>query len=87
MPETQLFLGFSDGKELIDALSLVRSAVFGGKVHPVEKQPVEHFGIGRNLLVFFFCEQSLGNFVKHIGFGFGLFEIWIQIVTFFLSRF
>ena len=86
MPETQLFLRLFDGKELVDAPTLVRPAVFGGKVHPVEEQAVEHFGVGGNRLVFFLCEQSLGDFVEHIGFRLGSFEIWIQIITFFLSR-
>ena len=35
---------------------IVRPAVFGGKVHPVEQQAVEHFCVGGNRLVFFFCE-------------------------------
>lgn len=71
MPEAQLFLRLFDSKELVDAPTLVRPAVFGGKVHPVEKQAVEHFGVGGNRLVFFLCEQSLGDFVKHIAFRFG----------------
>lgn len=71
MPETQLFLRLFDGKELVDASTLVRPAVFSGKVHPVEKQAVEHFGFGGNRLVFFLCEQSLGDFVKDIAFRFG----------------
>ena len=71
MPETQLFLRLFDGKELGEAPALVRPAVFGGKVHPVEEQTVEHFGVGGNRLVFFLCEQSLGDFVKDIAFRFG----------------
>ena len=71
MPEAQLFLRLFDGKELVDAPTLVRPAVFGGKVHPVEKQTVEHFGVGGNRLVFFLCEQSLGDFVEDIAFRFG----------------
>ena len=71
MPEAQLFLRLFDSKELVDAPTLVRPAVFGGKVHPVKKQAVEHFGVGGNRLVFFLCEQSLGDFVKHIVFRFG----------------
>ena len=71
MPEAQLFLRLFDGKELVYASTLVRPAVFGGKVHPVEEQTVEHFGVGGNRLVFFLCEQSLGNFVKDIVFRFG----------------
>ena len=71
MPEAQLFLRLFDGKEPIYPSSLVRPAVFGGKVHPVEEQTVEHFGVGGNRLVFFLCEQSLGDFVKDIAFRFG----------------
>ena len=71
MPEAQLFLRLFDSKELVDAPTLVRPAVFGGKVHPVEKQTVEHFGVGGNRLVFFLCEQSLGDFVEDIVFRFG----------------
>ena len=71
MPEAQLFLRLFDSKELVDAPTLVRPAVFGGKVHPVEKQTVEHFGVGGNRLVFFLCEQSLGDIVKDIVFRFG----------------
>ena len=71
MPEAQLFLRLFDGKELIDTPTLVRPAVFGGKVHPVEEQTVEHFGVGGNRIVFFFCEQSLGDFVEDIAFRFG----------------
>ena len=87
MPEAQLFLRLFDGKELVDAPTLVRPAVFGGKVHPVEEQTVEHFGVGGNRLVFLLCEQSLWDFVKDIAFRFGKFEIRIQKLTFFLSRF
>ena len=71
MPEAQLFLRLFDGKELVDASSFVYPAVFGGKVHPVEKQAVEHFGVGGNRLVFFLCKQSLGDFVEDIAFRFG----------------
>ena len=71
MPEAQFFLRLFDGKELVYASTLVRPAVFGGKVHPVEQQAVEHFGVGGNRFVFFLCEQSLGDFVKDIAFRFG----------------
>ena len=71
MPEAQLFLSLFDGKELVDVPSLVRPAVFGGKVHPVEQQAIEHFGVGGNRPVFFLREQSLGDFVKDIAFRFG----------------
>ena len=71
MPEAQLFLRLFDGKELVDASTLVRPAVFGGKVHPVEEQAVEHFGVGGNRIVFFLCKQSLGDFVEYIVFCFG----------------
>lgn len=71
MPEAQFFLRLFDGKELVYASTLVRPAVFGGKVHPVEQQAVEHFSVGGNRLVFFLCEQSLGDFVKYIVFRFG----------------
>ena len=71
MPEAQFFLRLFDSKELVDTPTLVRPAVFGGKVHPVEEQPVEHFGVGGNRLVFFLCEQSPGDFVEYIAFRFG----------------
>ena len=71
MPEAQLFLRLFDGKELVDAPTLVRPAVFGGKVHPVEQQAVEHFGVGGNRIVFSLCEHSLGHFVEDIVFRFG----------------
>lgn len=71
MPEAQLFLRLFDGKELVDTPTLVCPAVFGGKVHPVEKQAVEHFGVGGNRLVFFLCKQSLGDFVEDIAFRYG----------------
>ena len=71
MPEAQLFLRLFDGKELVYASTLVRPAVFGGKVHPVEQQAIEHFSVGGNRIVFFLCKQSLGDFVKHIVFRFG----------------
>lgn len=71
MPEAQFFLRLFDGKELVYASTLVRPAVFGGKVHPVEQQAVEHFSVGGNRLVFFLCEQSLGDFVEYIVFRFG----------------
>lgn len=71
MPEAQFFLSLFDSKELVYASTLVRPAVFGGKVHPVEQQAVEHFSVGGNRLVFFLCEQSLGDFVKDIAFRFG----------------
>ena len=71
MPEAQFFLRLFDGKELVYASTLVRPTVFGGKVHPVEEQAVEHFGVGGNRIVFFFCEQSLGDFVEDIAFRFG----------------
>ena len=71
MPEAQLFLCLFDGKELVYAPALVRPAVFGGKVHPVEQQAIEHFGVGGNRLVFFLCKQSLGDFVEDVAFRFG----------------
>ena len=87
MPEAQFFLRLFDGKELVYASTLVRPVVFSGKVHPVKKQAVEHFGVGGNRPVFFLCEQSLGDFVEDIAFRFGKFEIWVQKLSFFLSRF
>ena len=71
MPEAQFFLRLFDGKELVYASTLVRPAVFGGKVHPVEQQAVEPIGVGGNRLEYFLCEQSLGDFVKDIAFRFG----------------
>ena len=71
MSESQLFLCLFDGKELVDTPTLVDPAVFGGKVHPVEQKAVEHFGVGGNRLVFFLCEQSLGDFVEDVAFRFG----------------
>ena len=71
MPEAQLFLCLFDSKELVDASTLVRPAVFGGEVHPVEQQAIEHFGVGGNRLVFFLCKQNLWDFVKDIAFRFG----------------
>lgn len=40
MSESQLFLCLFDGKELVDTPTLVDPAVFGGKVHPVERQAI-----------------------------------------------
>ena len=71
MPEAQFFLRLFDGKELVYASTLVRPAVFGGKVHPVEQQAIEHFSVGGNRIVFFLCKQSLGDFVEDIVFRFG----------------
>ena len=71
MPEAQFFLRLFDSKELVDTPTLVRPAVFGGKVHPVEQQAVEHFCVGGNRLVFFLCKQSLWDFVEDIVFRFG----------------
>ena len=71
MSESQLVLRFFNFKELVDTPTLVRPAVFGGKVHTIEKQAVEHFSVGGNRPVFFLCEQSLGDFIKDIAFRFG----------------
>ena len=71
MPEAQFFLRLFDSKELVDTPTLVRPAVFGGKVHPVEQQAIEHFSVGGNRIVFFLCKQSLWDFVEDIVFCFG----------------
>ena len=68
-----------NGEELIDPTLSVNPAVLEGKAHPIQQQSIQHFGIGGECLIFFFCEQRLWHTVKGNLFGVILIKIIVQL--------